>query len=130
MASDRFVYWTDRRPTVEEVERVLRNTVGYAGCVDRKGGERAPAGEMPWFVVTLAGKPTLALDGIADVAAQVRGDMPTERWFEVVVHGDKCVDVLTRMQDEFTNAIARSVAETLKRYWGGADEPPADKRSA
>ena len=123
MALDRFVYWCDQRPTFDEVVRVVRNTLGYVGSVDLNDYE----GDLRNFIVSLPGKPTHALEGIApDLPPDSLRD---ERWFEVVVHGDRCVDVLTRMQDEFTNAIAKSVAATLKRYWAGSDEPPAETRN-
>lgn len=118
MALDRFVYWRDRRPTYDEVVRVVRNTLGYAGTIEEKNGKKG----LPWLCVTLPGKPTNALEGIAPNLPLSEEMLPEERWFEVFVHDD-CVDVLTRMQDEYTNAIAKSVAETLKRYWEGSDEP-------
>lgn len=123
MAYDRFVYWGERRPTYDEVVRVVRNVLGYAGTIEEKAGKKG----LPWLVATLPGKPTLALDGIAKMATQC--EMPKERWFEVFVHADS-VDVLTRQQDEFTNAVADAVAETLKRYWAGSDESPTKTRSA
>jgi hypothetical protein len=128
VALDRFVYWRDERPTFDEVVRVVRNTLGYAGSIDLRDDEVQSAEELQWITVSLPGKPTHALEGIApNVSSE---SLSTERWFEVVVHGDRCVDVLTRMQDQFTNAVAKSVAETLRRYWDGSDEPPVDARSA
>jgi hypothetical protein len=42
-----------------------------------------------------------------------------ERWIEVVI-SDTCIDVLTRQQDEATNAIADGLARLIARHWGGA----------
>lgn len=126
MALDRFVYWRDERPTFDEVVRVIRNTLGYAGVIEEKSGKKGAV----WLVVTLVGKPTNALEGIAPNLPPSSEMLPAERWFEVFFHDDRAVDVLTRQQDEFTNAVAKSVADTLRRYWAGSDEPPADTRSA
>ena len=119
MACDRFVWFeNDRQPSKDEVERCLRNYLGYAGIVD----EDRDQGSIRYFV-SLPGKPTSPFDGIKGSANVPLRD---ERWFEVIIekgvrnnNSRLYVDVITREQDEFTMNIAQGFAELLARFWNG-----------
>jgi len=108
MALDRFVnFKKDRRPTKKQVELVVRNFFGECGTVEWN--------EDRW-TVSLPGKPTWVFEGIEDdMMSRMRN---TERWIEVY-WGRSNVDVITRLQDEFTNALALGLAEVFARYWEG-----------
>lgn len=108
MALDRFVHFEmGRKPTKKQVELVVRNYFGGCGTVEWSQDR---------WIVSLPGKPTWAFEGIeVDVMPQSRND---ERWIEVYV-GDDNVDVITRRQDEFTNALAAGLAGAFARYWDG-----------
>lgn len=44
-----------------------------------------------------------------------------ERWIEVFYHDD-CIDVITRLTDEFTNAVAEGFYALMLRYFQAATE--------
>ena len=104
MSLDRFIEFDGDYPTRDEIESVLRNFFGTAG-------------EVEWsrdrFYVTLPGKTTFSYAGMVDV------ERPTgeERWIEV--YPGNPMDVITRKQDEFTNALAVGLAKTFARFWEG-----------
>lgn len=107
MALDRFVYFKkDRRPTEKEAELVVRNYFGGCGTVEWSDDR---------WIVSLPGTPTWVFEGIEPGTARERN---AERWIEVYL-GDDNVDVITRRQDEFTNALASGLAEVFARYWEG-----------
>lgn len=110
MAHDRFIYWTDQRPTREEVEQVLRDYLGGVG-------------ELRWnnddqnrFYVELPGTPTHPLATI-DSKTEIYGHL--DRWIEVCVADDEPMDIITRQMDPFTNAIAADLAQIFASRWLG-----------
>lgn len=123
MALDRFVYWTDRTPTKEELGQVLKNYVGDAGTVTF---------EYQRWTCILPGRPTRPLKGIPGFSLQTEdlNDSKT-RWFEVCWHerdderGIKAsIDVITREQDEFTNGVAERFQKLCLRAWQAIEETP------
>lgn len=107
MALDRFVSFPEGEgPTPEQVELVVRNFFGDVAQVEWGGGR---------WTVSLPGEGTWALKGVEpDMTPVTRSK---ERWIEVCV-GAK-LDVLTRSQDEFTNALAAGLASLFARFWEG-----------
>jgi hypothetical protein len=111
MSLDRFVRYPEGTagPTQDQVGLVLRNFMGRVGSVEWHEDR---------FLVGVPGKPTRTFEGIGE------RPMPTilneERWIEV--WPGPTLDVITRRQDEFTNALAHRLAEIFARYWGGVVE--------
>lgn len=120
MACDRIVrFKSSKFPTQEEVEKCLRNYIGFAGAVTQRIDE-----ENDRFIVSLPGKPTSPFEGIKGSA---NIPLREERWFEVWIDGfpddnTMTIDVITREQDEFTMNIAQGFAELLARFWSGTLE--------
>ena len=115
MASDRFVNFPKGKgPKKAEVELVVRNFFGEA------------AQEIEWsqssLLVKLPGIGTFAYEGLVDEHGTVtdhltkRGER--ERWIEVYTTRGH-LDVITRMQDDYTNVLAGGLAEVLARFWQG-----------
>lgn len=102
MALDRFVTWHKERPTQRQIETALRRFVGGAATI--KFSESR-------YHVKLPGTPTYVF---ASTQPQQK-----ERWIEVYVDKDgNYVDIITRSQDEFTNALAEGFADSIARHWG------------
>lgn len=115
MAADRFVYWNDQAPSLEDVELVLTNFFGEGGAtkIEWKGDR---------FFITLPGRNTFPFNGLSnsrETAETERFAQPFDnRKIEVWVTPDT-LDVLTRQQDEYTNCIATGLAQMFARYWSG-----------
>jgi hypothetical protein len=72
-----------------------------------------------WWIIRLPGKPTSPFEGVDGNRAFPRmGHDDPERWIEVVLCPEN-LDVLTRVQDEFTNGIADQLARAFTRYYRG-----------
>lgn len=116
MSLDRVIRWTGHKhkpPNRLELRRFLTDYVGAAGkCEWRKGV----------FFVTLIGKPSLPFKRLATFtfpdAVLMYGD---ERWIEVWPE-KKFIYIVTRRQDEFTNAIAAGMTKAIARFWQGRIE--------
>lgn len=110
MAHDRFVYFKKERPQHADVQKILENYFGGCGTIRES--------QPNWWIITLPGKPTSPFEGIAGNSAFPRmgHDDPT-RWIEVVFSPGDSLDVLTRVQDEFTNGIADQLARAFTRYY-------------
>ncbi len=110
MSLDRFIKFDGDYPTRDEIESVLRNFFGTAGEV-KWSGDR--------FFVTLPGKTTFPYAGIEPFAGKVDVEHRTgrERWIEICPGNP--MDVITRRQDPFTNALAEGLAKTFARFWEG-----------
>lgn len=110
MSLDRFVYWKDKRPKATDVGKVLRNFIGESGKVTWTGGR--------WFC-TFPGKPTHPLKDVPGFPQEkLIPPRDDERWFEVYCADDN-IDIITRMQDEFTNAVALGFQDLCARIWEG-----------
>lgn len=110
MALDRFVYWKERCPTFQEVQHVLEDFFNGAAEV-RRSTDR--------WICTLPGAPQSPLhrvDRLLVEAPDAHAD--GERWIEVFMHEDS-LDIITRMADEYTNALAEGLARIFARYWQG-----------
>lgn len=104
MSLDRFVKFDDEKPTGAEVERAVRRFLGGVGMV-----EWDPDGSRIYVYVPGVG---------TDPFSEHHGNL--ERWIEVYVGSEHDqIDVITRQQDPFTNALARGIAESLAQGWNG-----------
>lgn len=96
-------------PSREALGKVLKNYVSDVGKV-RWDKDR--------FFVILPGKPKFPFQHIYP---RPRGCYHNERWFEVWL-GKRCVDVITRQTDDFTNVVAAGYADIVARFWDGKRE--------
>ena len=110
MARDLFVYWQDDKPSQEVLGLVLRNYLGEIGEIEFKNST--------WFC-TLPGKRTHPFKNVPGFAQKACVDGAEERWFEVFWHDDEinAIDIITRQQDDFTNAVAVGFAEICVLSW-------------
>jgi hypothetical protein len=111
MALDRFIDFEKKGPTKKQVESVTRNFFGEGTTelIEWRGKS---------LVVKLAGKPSFPF---ADLEPDMLGALQgKERWIEICMVGR--LDVITRMQDEYTNVQAAGLAELFARYWDGEVE--------
>lgn len=112
MALDRFVYFgSKRKPKKDEIESVLRNFFG-------EDAAKIEWSETRWLIL-LPGKGTFPYEGIVDEHGPVKDHIKErrERWIEV--YPGNPLDVITRMQDEYTNVLAAGLAEVFARFWEG-----------
>lgn len=107
MACDRFIYWTTQTPSREHVTQALRQYLGEAGHLEEHGDR---------VIATLPGAPSAIWEGLAEL---YRPPLHDERWFEVWF-GDGCIDVITRMSDAYTSAVADGFALAVARFWDGS----------
>jgi len=79
------------------------------------------------WIITLPGQPSFPFKRICEVPDPFSNHFlchQKKRWFEVYVGSLKDkktpgIDVITRMQDEFTNNIAEGYAKLVARYYEG-----------
>ncbi len=118
MSQDVVVHWTNgTRPTQVEVESVLINF--FSGAVEsiewNEEGSR--------FTVTLPGKGNSPMHGLdekrAAVDKETYGPPFDRRYFEVFLD-EEFLSVITRMQDRYTNTLARGLAEVFALHWRGS----------
>ncbi len=111
MATDRVVRWQERKPAPEEVKFVLEDFFNGQAVIDWHGDR---------YYVTLPGACTHPL---ARISSLVSSEPAQERWLEVWEDKDRtCLDVITRQQDEFVNALAAGLIEVYRRYWSAKPE--------
>lgn len=114
MASDHFlklpktVQWDD-------IQTIVKNYLGEA-LVDFEAPNKR------FFIVTLAGKPSHPLQGIAEARAVY--EVHDSRWIEFAQTGTKKFVVTTRMADEYTNCVASGIAMCLARWYQADLEEP------
>ncbi len=96
---------------MEDVDKVLNDYLG-------EGAVRVESDENH-FIATLHGPGSNPFKHLVDRS------FPEEahRWFEVHLGSDN-IDVITRRQDEFTNAVAHGFAALVARFWSGTYEEP------
>jgi len=115
VASDRFVNWTTRKPTREEVQLVIEDYLGEMASEIRWERDR--------FFVTLVGKhshPLRRIEGASPILTREPDPGWEGRYMEIWPDPDgNCLDVMTRQQDELTNRIADGLAQLFARFWEG-----------
>jgi len=121
MATDRFVHFTNTKPTKDNVQHMLEDFVSDAGTVrwDESQGR---------FYVDLPGKHRWALARLFPCSVRARAEEEKKndsRQFEVFLHTDYMrttigsIDVMTRSQDQFVNAIAQGVVLMFTQAFDG-----------
>lgn len=104
MSQDRFIYWLDgSQPYAQEIQWVIE---------DFFNGSAIIKWDTDRFFINLNGVPKHPLSRIIKLPESIQ----TQRWIEVWI-GAKCLSVLTRQQDEYTNVLADGLAEVFIRYW-------------
>lgn len=110
MAADIFVQFKNKNvPPKDDIQKVLEDFLGEAGKVEW---------DKDRFYATLQGKPSWAFKRVFKRVSACRDD---ERWFEVWI-GDDCLDIITRQQDHYTNALADGFAKLAANFWDGKVE--------
>jgi hypothetical protein len=119
MAQDRFIYWESEAPTNEQVGQVLEDYLGSFAVKQTFERRR--------YTVLLVGKqsnphrrvgPIIETPGGATFNLGAVWDEDGERWIEVFVSDDN-VDVITRMADPATCALADGLTQLMARRWKG-----------
>lgn len=109
MARDSFIWFKERVPTLEELKFILEDYLQGFGAEIKCDEDR-------WFV-KLPGTPSFPFARVCPMITS----FPEDRWFEVYVASleeeDKCIDIITRMQDELTNNIATGYYNIICRYY-------------
>lgn len=111
MAYDRFVNWTDKRPTRKEVQHVLEDYFAEAATKIAWSKDR--------FFIDLVGTHTNPLRRMKDAHESARLDPEPGhegRLIEVWL-SKTSLDVMTRHGDEFTNRVADGLAKLFARFW-------------
>lgn len=120
MSYDRFVRWqSDSRPSREEVGQLLEDFLGSPEVGRVHWNEAAQR-----YVVDLFGPSSHPLRRTHGDEWQVGRLKPVERQIEVVVYENGELDVLTRLQDEYTSALADRLATIFARGWNGVVDDP------
>ena len=115
MAFDRIVYWKDKAPPRDAIEKLTRCFFGEAAQVEWSENR---------LVCTLPGTISPALrgqEGLPENRVHIyewEHQQKRERWVEVWC-GSDTVDVITREQDEFTAVLADGLSATLARFFKG-----------
>lgn len=121
MSCDRFVYWTEDRPTPDQLFAITRDFFGDTATVTRKANGTIYA-KMGARSEPLAAVSEYVAKGVElEKAFPVR---PQTRCIELFPH-DNSVDVITRLADEFTDALADGLARLLARYYRARLDDPA-----
>jgi hypothetical protein len=115
MSRDRFVRWNQGKyPTVDKIKIVCEDYFKGLGTVEWRGDR---------FFVLVHGTLTYALNRIGAYKQPDPEPGFDERWIEVWQKEDNlCLDVITRQQDEVTNALADGLAKLFARFWRGCLE--------
>jgi hypothetical protein len=122
MPADNFVYWkkkNGRKPTCEEVEQVVADFFGEVLKESHWSEDKSR------LFVTLVGQWSHPIMRVVDqeIRAKLEAQRPEDpgwqgRFLEVYTD-DEHLDVMTRMQDEFTGVCARGLAAIFARTWDG-----------
>ena len=120
MSRDIFLRWPNELPSRYHVLMVLEDLLrGMATFKNDRDDNR--------IYVYLPGSPSWPFDRMGPSCDNERAyhrslakseEGPRPRWIEVVFTTRR-IDILTRHQDPITNAIAREIAKTLIRGFGG-----------
>ena len=121
MTMDRWVFFdSGPPPALSAVLQVLQDYVGEAARVST---QPASLSAQTVLYATLPGKPSAPLRSMhPDWQARYEG--MSERWFEVMMEPDgvwpmPAIRIVTRSQDDFTNAVARQFGLVVARAWAG-----------
>lgn len=111
MSIDWSIEWNEKSPGEGELLALVQAYVSGAGDVYEK--------RCGWIMVILPGKPSRALPPSLDWMRQHIPVLDRERMVEVWQDNKMGgVEVMVRMTDEFTMAVAAGLAEVIARVWG------------
>lgn len=114
MSLDRFVYFGEKRPTNAQIDIMLAGFFGVCGDVKRYSRTRV--------YVVLPGRTSSPIAELLGKTCPTAGE---ERVIEIFyTNGDGTLDVITRMQDAFTNCLAHGLAVCIANFWRGKYKEP------
>jgi len=120
MSLDRYVkFRRDRFPTLDETERVVRDFFGEGAKVS----ETECFDDGGRIIVRLPGNCSSPFRDVEE-GLDLYANRAHER--AIVVYYDAGVpylEVLTRLQDEYTDGVAQRLAEIFARFWEGELDP-------
>lgn len=110
MSQDRIVRWVDgEKPTPEQVKFVLE---------DFFNGQATITWDKNRYMVCLPGSCKHPLLRISPLFTEGHAPEHRLRWLEVWEDKERtCLDVMTRLQDEYVNALAEGLIEVFRRFW-------------
>lgn len=112
MAIDRILYWDKDIPSFGEMAMLLQDYLGDDCRIETN---------MPRIFGIIPLKPSWAFKRLRpDVPPLGRTD-ENERWIEIFMD-DEHIDIMTRQQDDFTNAIAGSFHDLVRGYYRATKE--------
>ena len=134
MSRDTFLYFRGgsdamsggTAPSIEELVQIVKDYTGSEKV------EVDTTKKLPWICCVLPGKPAYPFKCLQGTILPENYSMAEvyeeqdERWFEIFVHGEmetlagkrcKMIDVLTRQQDKYTNAVAQGLVELLAGFF-------------
>lgn len=108
MALDRFIYWNNaERPAPDEIMDVLQHFLGgFAQRIERSSNG---------CIATLVGNHSEMFETTPGIRGARASD---ERWIELFF-SDDALDIITRRQDDATNALATHFAERVAKAFDG-----------
>lgn len=119
MAIDRFIYFNKKVPGIDEMDGIIQDFFSDAGTyIHTYHGDSQIAGG-----ISLPGMGSHPLYNIED--ANIPSDIyESDRYIEVVMTLDeeckiKHIDIITRHQDNFTNALAVGLRDVIAGWYGG-----------
>ena len=110
MVWDRFVYWNADAPSELDIIQALTDYLNGAATIEYK------ADVTRWFCI-FPQAPSHPFRNLGDTRSVQEG-LSELRNFEVFIADDN-IDVMTRFQDYFIDAIAAGFAELCARQWDG-----------
>jgi hypothetical protein len=118
MSLDRIIHWVQRKP--QDPSEIANFLTRYMGAAEAKF-EFSPGEDINCvWTVSLPGVGTDPFSHLRRAGDE--GPFQKDRWFEVHLSDDN-MDVLTRTQDPFVNAIAEGFADLVCRWYGGKRDP-------
>jgi hypothetical protein len=123
--TDRVIHWPAQSP--DEPVNVWKVPTNEALGTLCKDYARGIATSVRWsggrWYINLPGTPSNALE---QFYPRDPSTYNVKRWIEVWCGGDEhryTVYVMTRGQDDITNAVAEGLADIIARHWRGARDP-------
>lgn len=108
MALDRIIKWREKKPTRAELRTVFEAFFGGAATYKD---------EKDRLFITLPGKNTFPFRSIVERPYHPCEEHP-DRWIEVWYNPSLGgIDIITRQSDEYTNVLARGMADMLVRFY-------------
>lgn len=123
MSLDRIITWVQRKP--ESPSEIANFLTRYMGAAETKFDYSHGEDINCVWTVSLPGVGTDPFSHLRRAGEE--GPFQKDRWFEVHLSDDN-MDVITRSQDPFVNAIADGFADLICRWYDGEREPDSKDR--